>query len=67
MIWYEMMGVNRIVGFMLPDWIADLMPEKYPVHSADGTVKPIKLVFDVVTGEFDAFKIPVPTGIFRFI
>ena len=33
MIWYEMMGVNRIVGFMLPDWIADLMPGKYPVHS----------------------------------
>ena len=40
MIWYEMMGVNQIVGFILPDWIADLMPGKYPVHSADGTVKP---------------------------
>ena len=64
MIWYEMMGVNRIVGFMLPDWIADLMPGKYPVHSADGTVKPnFKCkVLDVVTGEFEAFKIPVPTG-----
>ncbi len=64
MIWYEMMGVNRIVGFMLPDWIADLMPGKYPVHSADGTVKPNfkSKVLDVVTGEFDAFKIPVPTG-----
>ena len=64
MIWYEMMGVNRIVGFMLPDWIADLMPGKYPVHSADGTVKPNfkSKVLDVVTGEFKAFKIPVPTG-----
>ena len=64
MIWYEMMGVNRIVGFILPDWIADLMPGKYPVHSADGTVKPNfkSKVLDVVTGEFDAFKIPVPTG-----
>jgi len=64
MIWYEMMGVNRIVGFMLPDWIADLMPGKYPVHSADGTVKPNfkSKVLDVVTGEFDAFKIPIPTG-----
>ena len=64
MIWYEMMGVNRIVGFMLPDWIADLMPGKYPVHSADGTVKPNfkSKVLDVVTGEFEAFKIPVPTG-----
>jgi len=64
MIWYEMMGVNRIVGFMLPDWIADLMPGKYPVHSPDGTVKPNfkSKVLDIVTGEFDAFKIPVPTG-----
>jgi len=64
MIWYEMMGVNRIVGFILPDWIADLIPGKYPVHSADGTVKPNfkSKVLDVVTGEFKAFKIPVPTG-----
>ena len=63
MIWYEMMGVNRIVGFILPDWIADIMPGKYPVHSADGTVKPNfkSKILDVVTGEFDAFKIPVPT------
>ena len=64
MIWYEMMGVNRIVGFFLPDWIADIMPGKYPVHSSDGTVKPNfkSKVLDIVTGEFKAFKIPVPTG-----
>ena len=64
MIWYEMMGVNKIVDFILPDWIADAIPGKYPVHSTDGTVKPnIKSkVLDVVTGEFKAFKIPVPTG-----
>ena len=40
MLWYEMMGVNRIVGFILPDWIADIMPGKYPVHNQDGTVDP---------------------------
>ena len=64
MIWYEMMGVNKIVGFIIPDWIADIMPGKYPVHSSDGTVKPNfkSKVLDVVTGEFKAFKIPVPTG-----
>ena len=64
MIWYEMMGVNRIVGFFLPDWIADVMPGKYPVHTSDGTVEPNfkSKVLDVVTGEFEAFKIPVPTG-----
>ncbi len=64
MIWYEMMGVNRIVGFFLPDWIADVIPGKYPVHSSDGTVQPNfkSKVLDIVTGEFEAFKIPVPTG-----
>ena len=64
MIWYEMMGVNRIVGFILPNWIADILPGQYPVHSSDGTVKPNfkSKVLDIVTGEFKAFKIPVPTG-----
>jgi len=64
MLWYEMMGVNRIVGFVLPDWIADIMPGKYPVHNQDGTVDPNfkSKVLDIVTGEFEAFKIPVPTG-----
>ena len=64
MLWYEMMGVNRIVGFILPDWIADIIPGKYPVHNQDGTVDPNfkSKILDVVTGEFEAFKIPVPTG-----
>ena len=64
MLWYEMMGVNRVVGFILPDWIADIMPGKYPVHNQDGTVDPNfkSRMLDIVTGEFEAFKIPVPTG-----
>ena len=64
LLWYEMMGVNRIVGFILPDWIADILPGKYPVHTSDGTVEPNfkSKVLDVVTGEFEAFKIPVPMG-----
>ena len=64
MLWYEMMGVNKIVGFFLPDWLADILPGKYPVHTSEGTVKPNfkSKVLDIVTGEFEAFKIPVPTG-----
>ena len=64
MIWYEMMGVNQIVGFILPDWMADIVPGKYPVHSEDGTVKPNfkSKILNVVTGEFKAFKIPIPYG-----
>jgi len=64
MIWYEMMDVSKIVGFILPDWIADIIPGKYPVHSNDGTVKPNykSKVLNIVTGEFKLFKIPVPMG-----
>ena len=64
LLWYEMLGVNRIVGFILPDWIADILPGKYPVHTSDGNVEPNfkSKVLDFVTGEFEAFKIPVPMG-----
>ena len=64
LIWYEMMDVSKIVGFILPDWIADILPGKYPVHSEDGTVKPNlkSKVLNIATGEFKTFKIPVPTG-----
>ena len=64
MLWYEMMGVNKIVGFILPDWIADILPGKYPIHNENGTVDPNfkSKVLDIVTGEFSAFKIPIPSG-----
>ncbi len=64
LIWYEMMDVSKIVGFILPDWTADILPGKYPIHSEDGTVKPNfkSKILSIVTGEFKAFKIPVPTG-----
>jgi len=64
LIWYEMMDVSKIVGFILPDWIADIVPGKYPIHSEDGTVKSNfkSKIFNIVTGEFKAFKIPIPTG-----
>ena len=64
MFWYEMIGVNKIVGFLLPDWIADILPGKYPIHTQDGKVIPNfkSKILDIVTGEFEAFKIPVPMG-----
>jgi len=64
MFWYEMMGVNKIVGFILPDWLADILPGKYPVHTQNGKVIPNfkSKVLDIVTGDFEALKIPVPMG-----
>ena len=64
LIWYEMMDVSKIIGFLIPDWFADILPGDYPVHNEQGEVKPNfkSKVFSFVTGDFDLFKIPIPTG-----
>ncbi|MBD1138531.1 ABC transporter permease subunit [Pelagibacterales bacterium SAG-MED41] len=64
LIWYEMMDVSKIIGFILPDWIADVLPGKYPVHNEQGEIKSNfkSKVLSLVTGDFELFKIPIPTG-----
>ena len=64
LLWIDMMDVSKIVGFILPDWIADILPGEYPVHSSDGVVKQNfkGKVLKIVTGDFKLFKIPVPYG-----
>ena len=39
LLWIDMMDVSQIIGFILPDWIADVLPGEYPVHTKDGVVK----------------------------
>ena len=64
LLWIDMMDVSKIIGFILPDWIADILPGEYPVHSKDGIVKENfkSKVLKIVTGDFKLFKIPVPYG-----
>ena len=64
LLWIDMMDVSKIVGFILPDWIADVLPGDYPIHSSDGVVKQNFKgnVLKIVTGDFKLFKIPVPYG-----
>ena len=64
LLWIDMMDVSKIIGFILPDWIADIIPGEYPIHSNEGTVKQNfkGKVLKVVTGDFKLFKIPVPYG-----
>jgi taurine transport system permease protein len=64
LIWYEMMDVSKIIGFLIPDWLADILPGQYPVHNERGEVKPNfkSKVLSFVTGDFNLFKIPIPTG-----
>ena len=64
LLWIEMVDVSKMIGFILPDWIADILPGEYPVHTKDGTVKENfkSNVLKVVTGDFKLFKVPVPYG-----
>ena len=64
LLWIDMMDVSKIVGFILPDWIADILPGEYPIHTKDGVVEQNfkGKVLKIVTGDFKLFKIPVPYG-----
>ena len=64
LIWFEMMDVSKIIGFLIPDWFADILPGEYPVHNEQGEVKPNfkSKVLSFVTGDFNLLKIPIPTG-----
>jgi len=64
LLWIDMMDVSKIIGFILPDWIADIIPGEYPIHTNEGTVKQNfkGKVLKIVTGDFKLFKIPVPYG-----
>ena len=64
LLWIDMVDVSKIIGFILPDWIADILPGEYPVHTKDGIVKQNFKghVLKFVTGDFKLFKIPVPYG-----
>ncbi len=64
LLWIEMVDVSSMIGFILPDWIADIIPGDYPVHTKDGTVKENfkSKVLKIVSGDFKLFKVPVPYG-----
>jgi taurine transport system permease protein len=64
LLWIEMVDVSKMIGFILPDWIADILPGEYPVHTKDGKVEQNFKggVLKLVTGDFELFKVPVPYG-----
>ena len=64
LLWIQMVDVSKMIGFILPDWIADILPGEYPVHTQDGVVEQNfkGRVLKFVTGDFNLIKIPVPYG-----
>jgi len=64
LLWVKMVDISNVIGFLLPDWIADILPGEYPVHTKDGIVKQNfkGAVLKIVTGDFKILKVPVPYG-----
>ena len=64
LLWIDMVDVSKWIGFIFPDWIADILPGEYPIHTTDGKVKQNFKgnVLKFVTGDFELFKVPVPYG-----
>jgi len=64
LLWIKMVDISNLIGFILPDWIADILPGEYPIHTKDGLVKQNFKgnVLKLVTGDFRLLKLPVPYG-----
>ena len=64
LLWIKMVDISYVIGFIFPDWIADILPGEYPVHTKDGIVKQNfkGSVLKFVTGDFKLLKVPVPYG-----
>ena len=64
LLWYKMKPVSEMIGFVVPDWIADLVPGDYPRHDDTGKVlSNFKgYLYNFATGDYDAFSIPIPMG-----
>ena len=62
LLWYKMKPVSEMIGFVVPDWIADLVPGDYPRHDNTGKVlSNFKgFLYNFATGDYDAFSIPIP-------
>ena len=40
LLWWKWLPIADVVGFFVPDWIADAWPGEYARHGADGTITP---------------------------
>ena len=64
LLWYKMKPFGEMVDFVIPDFISSLIPGEFPRHGTDGLIEPNfkSKVHDFVTGNFDSFSVPMPSG-----
>ena len=64
LLWYKMKPVPEMIAFIVPDWIADLIPGDYPRHDESGKVlSNFKgTMYNFATGDYEWFSVPIPMG-----
>ena len=64
LLWYRMKPFGEMIGFIVPDFIADLIPGEYPRHTESGLTNDNfkSNVYNFASGDFNSFSIPVPSG-----
>lgn len=64
LLWYKMKPFGEVVDFLVPDFISSLIPGDFPRHDENGIVTPNlkSKVHNFATGNFESFKIPMPSG-----
>ncbi len=40
LLWWKWLSISDVVGFFVPDWIADVWPGEFASHASDGTINP---------------------------
>lgn len=64
LLWWKWLPVADVVGFLTPDWIADIWPGDYARHAADGTIEPNMKdkLLAFAQGESDLGSVPMLDG-----
>jgi len=64
LFWWKWLPVANIVGFFVPDWIADIWPGEYARHAADGTLTPNfkDKLLKFAQGDVDIGSVPMFAG-----
>jgi len=64
LLWWKWLPIADVVGFVFPDWVADVWPGEYARHGADGSIEPNfkDKLLAFAQGEADLGSIPMLDG-----
>jgi taurine transport system permease protein len=64
LLWWRWLPLSDVVAFVIPDWVADILPGDYARHGTDGTIAPNfkDRVLAVAQGDVDLGSIPFLDG-----